>query len=103
MNDRNLVLSKEEREYRRAGYAELDRKELDRQAVAAILEHRRLIEADEIIYGEWVLAADDNKTPATVVRALQEQYVLRQQKSLCQQEMLEDMLDVLGYIPDTGD
>lgn len=103
MKDGNFALSEEERESRRAGYAELNREELDRLAVAAILEHRRLIEADEIVYGEWVLGADDETTPATVVRALQEQYVLRQQKSFSQQEMLEDMLDVLGYIPDTSD
>lgn len=99
MTEHNRVMVPDDREQRRLRYAELDDIALEQQVIAAILIHRNLVEADQVVYLEWMSAVDTPGVPATVIRALQEEYVQRQRKTLFQQEELEDMLDVLGFIP----
>jgi chromosome condensin MukBEF MukE localization factor len=84
------------------GSAEPNRPELEQQAVEAIRQHRCLVDSAQILYDEWIDLADDPKTPATVTRAMQADYVSRQRQISEQQDALADMLTVLGYIPNTG-
>lgn len=100
MTERNRVIAHDDRQQRKLRYTELDDEALTEQVVAAILTHRSLVEADQVVYSDWMTACDSPGVSATVVRALQEEYVLRQQKTLAQQAELEDMLDVLGFIPE---
>ena len=76
--------------------------ELEALAVSAILEHRRLIAADEAVYEEWTRASSDVGTSSTVLESLQREYTARQQKSASQQEHLSEIIDALGYVPDVA-
>ncbi|WP_246787285.1 transcriptional repressor TraM [Rhizobium leguminosarum] len=40
-------------------YNSMKRSDLERLAVSAIREHRRLLAADEVVYEEWTRATDD--------------------------------------------
>lgn len=77
----------------------MEKGELEGLAVSAILEHRRLLAADEEIYEEWVRCTADPMTNSDLLRSLQLEYFKRQRKSGAQQEELSEILDALGYIP----
>lgn len=74
--------------------------DLELLAVSAISEHRRLFEADQSVYEEWERAFADPGTPPTITQALQNEYRRRRAKTAAQQDLLADLLDCLGYIPD---
>jgi len=80
-------------------FRSMQKGELEGLAVSAILEHRRLLAADEAIYEEWVRSTADPMTQVDLVRSLQLEYLKRQRKSGAQQEELSEILDALGYIP----
>ncbi|TLW94334.1 transcriptional repressor TraM [Rhizobium sp. MHM7A] len=77
----------------------LQQSELEALAVSAILEHRRLIAADEAVYEEWTRATSDLSVSGAVLKSLQDEYVARQRKSEAKQEELSEIIDVLGYVP----
>lgn len=81
-------------------YGSMEESELEALAVSAILEHRRLLVADEAVYEEWMRAHDDPSTTSSVLQSLQDEYVARQQKSEAQQRKLSEILDALGFVPD---
>jgi hypothetical protein len=68
-------------------------------AVSAILEHRRLLAADEVIYEEWVRSTADPMVQGDLLRNLHDEYLSRQKKSGAQQEELSEIIDALGYVP----
>ncbi|MGV4797445.1 transcriptional repressor TraM [Rhizobium sp. F40D2] len=74
--------------------------ELEVLAVSAILEHHRLIAADEAVYEQWTRAATDPSVSEDLLSSLQDEYVARQKKSLAQQEEISEMIDALGYVPE---
>ncbi|MBY3123069.1 transcriptional regulator [Rhizobium leguminosarum] len=76
--------------------------ELEVLAVAAIREHRRLIAADEAVYEEWTRASADLAVSSAVLESLQDEYVARQKKSEAQQEVLSEIIDALGYVPEVA-
>ncbi|MBY5717065.1 transcriptional regulator, partial [Rhizobium leguminosarum] len=76
--------------------------ELEVLAVAAIREHRRLIAADEAVYEEWTRASADPSFSAAALKSLQDEYVARQKKSEAQQELLSEIIDALGYVPEVA-
>ncbi|NZD54477.1 MULTISPECIES: transcriptional repressor TraM [Rhizobium] len=76
--------------------------ELEVLAVAAIREHRHLIAADEAVYEEWTRASADPSVSGAVLKSLQDEYVARQNKSEAQQELLSEIIDALGYIPEVA-
>lgn len=69
-------------------------------AVSAILEHRRLLVADEAVYEEWTRASADPSVSADVLASLQDEYLARQKKAEAQQRELSEIIDVLGYVPE---
>ena len=77
-----------------------DRSTLREMAIAAIIEHRRLTEADQQVYDEWSRASADPTIPHSVVARLREKYFARQKKSQIQQNELADLISELGYVPD---
>lgn len=81
-------------------YRSMQKSELEALAVSAILEHRRLLEADEAVYEEWLRASDDPSISGSVLQTLQDEYRARQKRSEAQQEELSDILDALGFVPD---
>jgi TraR antiactivator len=81
-------------------YSSMPKSDLKTLAVSAILEHRRLIVVDEVVYAKWMRAFDDPTTPRSVLKSLQDEYLACQQKAEAQQRELSKILDVLGYIPD---
>lgn len=78
----------------------MQKSELEVLAVSAILEHRRLLAADQAVYDEWSRASDDPSTSSSVLQTLQDEYIARQKKSEAHQEKLSEILDALGYVPD---
>lgn len=74
--------------------------DLEALAVSAILEHRRLFESDQAVYEEWESAVGDPNTSPAVAQSLQDEYTRRRAKTAVQQELLADLIDVLGYVPD---
>jgi len=85
---------------RKSRFSSMQQSELEALAVSAILEHRRLIAADEAVYQEWTRATEDPSISADVLKSLQEEYVARQRKSEVQQEELSEIIDALGYVPE---
>ena len=81
-------------------YHSMEKLELEALAVSAILEHRRLLDADEAVYEEWLRASDDPSISGSVLQTLQNEYRARQKRSEAQQEELSDILDALGFVPD---
>ncbi|MCR6502080.1 transcriptional repressor TraM [Shinella sp. CPCC 101442] len=80
----------------------LDTAALEKLAVSAIVEHRRKMASDQIVYEEWTRVSDDIHTPYAVVNVLQQEYAERQ-RSLCEhQKFVSSILDELGYIPTLG-
>lgn len=84
---------------RASRYRSLPKSELERLAGTAILEHRRLLAADEAIYEEWVRSTADPTAQWDLLRNLQAEYHSRQEKSRAQQEELSEIIDALGYVP----
>ncbi|NKK59991.1 transcriptional regulator [Rhizobium leguminosarum bv. viciae] len=84
---------------RESRFSSMQQPELEALAVSAILEHRRLIAADEAVYEEWTRASADPSVSAAVLKSLQDEYVARQKKSEAQQELLSEIIDALGYVP----
>jgi hypothetical protein len=84
---------------RASRYRSLQKSELERLAVSAILEHRRLLAADEAIYEEWVRSTADPTVQGDLLRSLQDEYLSRQKKSGAQQEELSEIIAALGYVP----
>ncbi|WP_037469894.1 transcriptional repressor TraM [Sinorhizobium fredii] len=80
-------------------FRSMEKSDLEKLAVSAILEHRRLIAADEAVYEEWTRSTSDPSISGSVLKSLQEEYVARQKKSEAQQEELSEIIDVLGYVP----
>ena len=80
-------------------YSSMPKSELEILAITAIHEHRRLLAADEVVYGEWTRSNDDPMVTDSVLRSLQDEYLARQKKSKAQQRELSDMIDALGYVP----
>ncbi|CAN7641688.1 transcriptional repressor TraM [Pararhizobium sp. LjRoot238] len=83
-------------------YSSMQESELEVLAIAAIREHRNLIAADEAVYEQWTRASADPSVSAAVLKCLQDEYVARQKKSEAQQEVLSEIIDVLGYVPEIG-
>lgn len=84
---------------RASRYRSLPKSELERLAVSAILEHRRLLAADEAIYEEWVRSTADPTVQRDLLKILQAEYLSRQKKSGAQQDQLSEIIDALGYVP----
>ncbi|WP_315859104.1 transcriptional repressor TraM [Rhizobium leguminosarum] len=80
----------------------MQQSQLEALAVSAILEHRRLIAADEAVYEEWTRASADPSVSAAALKSLQDEYVARQKKSEAQQELLSEIIDALGYVPEVA-
>ncbi|EPE93873.1 transcriptional repressor TraM [Rhizobium grahamii] len=80
-------------------YSSLKKDELEALAVSAILEHRRLLDADEAVYEEWLRASGDPLVSSDVAQTLQDEYLARQKQAQGQQEELSEILDALGYVP----
>ncbi|MBP1884952.1 transcriptional repressor TraM [Sinorhizobium mexicanum] len=100
MNDIVPSEANDERKEKGTLYSSMQTSELEALAVSAILEHRRLLAADEVVYEEWTRATDDGSVSTAVLKSLQDQYLERQKKSEAQQEELSEIIDALGYIPD---
>ncbi|MCB5204738.1 transcriptional repressor TraM [Neorhizobium sp. T786] len=83
-------------------YRSMPKSELKALAISAIREHRRLIEADEAVYAEWMRAYDDPTTPSSILKSLQDEYVARQERAEAQQHELSEILEVLGHVPDVA-
>lgn len=81
-------------------YRSMQESELEALAVSAILEHRRLLVADEAVYEEWTRASADPSVSGDVLASLQYEYLARQKKSEAQQRELSEIIDVLGYVPE---
>lgn len=77
----------------------MDRSELEAMAVSAILEHRQLLAADQLVYEEWTRAESDPSVSGSIRQALKNEYMARQAKSALQQQTLSDIVDALGFIP----
>lgn len=92
--------STEDRERRRVELAGAAKADLEALAMSAILEHRRLFESDQAVYEEWERAANDPTSAPTVTQSLQDEYMRRRAETAEQQELLADLIDVLGYVPD---
>ncbi|MCZ4093409.1 transcriptional repressor TraM [Sinorhizobium psoraleae] len=100
MNDVVPCETSDEREEKGTLYSSMQKSELEALAISAILEHRRLLAADEAVYEEWTRANDDRSVSTAVLGCLQDEYLERQKKSEAQQEVLSQIIDALGYIPD---
>ncbi|MBP1886563.1 transcriptional repressor TraM [Sinorhizobium mexicanum] len=92
--------SEVERSGRQPRYDSLEKSELEALAISAILEHRRLLAADQAVYDEWSRATDDPSATSSVLQTLQDEYIARQKRSEAHQEKLSEILDALGYVPD---
>ncbi|YCI06422.1 transcriptional repressor TraM (plasmid) [Ensifer sp. D2-11] len=100
MNDMGSSEVNDESKEKEARYSVMNKSELEALAVAAILEHRRLLEADQTVYEEWLRASEDPSISSSVLQSLQDEYVARQKRSEAQQQELSDILDALGFVPD---
>lgn len=74
--------------------------ELERRVVSAILEHRRLVESDQAVFEEWERASEDPQAAPAIIQSLQEEYLRRRTKTATQQELLANLIDALGHVPD---
>lgn len=90
----------EDRADRRLRYSTTPKNDLELLTVSAIKEHRRLFESDQTVYDEWERVSDEPTASPFVVQSLQEEYLRRRTKTAAQQELLADLIDALGYIPD---
>lgn len=90
----------EDRADRRQRYSKTAKGDLERLTVSAIKEHRRLFESDQTVYDEWERVSDDPTASPSVVQSLQEEYLRRRTKTAAQQELLADLIEALGYVPD---
>ena len=90
----------EDRADRRLRYSKTAKDDLELLTVSAIKEHRRLFESDQTVYDEWERVSDEPTASPSVVQSLQEEYLRRRTKTAAQQELLADLIDALGYIPD---
>ena len=81
-------------------YSSMQKSELEALAVSAIYEHRKLLEADQAVYEEWLRASDDPSISSSILKTLQNEYLDRQKRSEAQQEELSEILDALGFVPD---
>lgn len=77
----------------------LSKVELEAVVVEAMLEHRRLMESDQVVYDEWERSKLDCSIPFAQVESLEAECLARRKKALEQQERLADLLDLLGYVP----
>ena len=102
MNDLSSSDASGERNESEPRYSSMQKPELEALAVSAILEHRRLLAADEAVYEEWTRASADPSVSAAVLKSLQDEYVARQKKSEAQQEALSEIIDALGYVPEVA-
>jgi hypothetical protein len=93
----------EDREVRLARLAAMDRAELEGLTIEAIKAHRRTAESDQLLFDDWLKTAEDSTTPVHVRQALQDQYFHRQKKTGEQVDLLGDMIEALGYVPDVPD
>ncbi|MBY3211815.1 transcriptional repressor TraM [Rhizobium laguerreae] len=100
MNKAGSSDATDEEEERESRFSSMQQSELEALAVSAILEHRRLIAADEAVYEEWTQATSDPSISGAVLKSLQEEYVARQEKLEAKQEELSEIIDVLGYVPE---
>ncbi|CCM79641.1 transcriptional repressor TraM [Rhizobium mesoamericanum] len=91
--------SQAEGDQRKSRYALMDKVELEALTVSAIREHRRLLEADQAVYDEWMRASEDSSIANSVLESLQEEHFARQKRAAAQQDELSDMLDALGFVP----
>ncbi|MGO7906907.1 transcriptional repressor TraM [Rhizobium leguminosarum] len=99
MNKASSSNANDEGKERESRFCPMQRSELEALAVSVILEHRRLIAADEAVYEEWTRATSDPSVSGAVLKSLQEEYVARQKKSEDKQEELSEIIEVLGYVP----
>lgn len=83
----------------RARMASFNKAELEPIVVEAIREHRCLLESDQIIFEAWESAKADPRIPFEQVERLEDECLVRRKKTLMQQDLLSDLLDMLGYIP----
>lgn len=83
----------------RLQYASMSKEELENATILAIKQHRRALEADQVVYEEWDRAASDPNSSASLVQSLQNEYMGRQEKLLTQQCRLAELIDALGYVP----
>ncbi|KAA1183888.1 transcriptional regulator [Rhizobium tropici] len=81
-------------------YRSMQESELEALAVSTILEHRRLLVADEAVYDEWTRATADPSVSRDVLASLQDEYLARQKTSEAQQQELSEIIDILGYVPE---
>lgn len=102
MNEAGSSEANDENRERPSRYSSMQKPELEVLAVAAIREHRHLITADEAVYEEWTRASADPSVSAAVLNSLQDEYVARQKKSEAQQEVLSEIIDALGYVPEVA-
>ncbi|AUW47699.1 MULTISPECIES: transcriptional repressor TraM [Rhizobium] len=102
MNDADSSEINNEKQERPSRYSSMQESQLEVLAVAAIREHRHLIAADEAVYEEWTRASGDPSVSGAVLKSLQDEYVARQNKSEAQQEVLSEIIDALGYIPEVA-
>lgn len=96
----NHLSPDEDRADRRLRYSKTAKHDLERLTVSAIKEHRRLFESDQTVYDEWERVSDEPTASPSVVQSLQEEYLRRRTKTAAQQELLADLIDALGYVPD---
>jgi len=92
--------SNEDRERRQLQYSRTSKRDLELLAVSAIKEHRQLFEADQSVYEEWERAFNDATMAPALTQSLQDEYKRRRAKTAAQQELLADLIDALGYVPD---
>ncbi|MBB3289174.1 MULTISPECIES: transcriptional repressor TraM [unclassified Rhizobium] len=90
----------DEQAARESRYRSMPESKLEALAVSAILEHRRLLVADEAVYEEWTRASADPSVSDDVLASLQDEYLARQKKSEAQQQELSEIIDILGYVPE---
>lgn len=100
MNDVDSSERNEEAKPMGSRFRSMEKSELEKLAVSAIREHRRLLAADEAVYEEWTRATADQSVSSAVLKSLQDEHMARQKKSEAQQEELSDIIDALGYVPD---
>jgi len=83
----------------RARLAALSKAELEPVVIEAMLEHRRLMESDQLVFDEWERAKSDCNIPFDQVESMEAECLARRKKAVVQQDHLSDLLDLLGYIP----
>jgi TraR antiactivator len=92
-----------ERMKRISAYSALEKAELEAQAIVAVKQLRLLVATAQILYEQWVEAEEDPTSPATVIRAMQADYLERQRGLADKQNDVSEMLEALGYVPDIRD